>query len=62
MSKQWTPDNKQQKHLELVMSMTTDCLMDRGTDRVSTYTANLRRIADLLDEQSVKSKTGVKDE
>jgi|GEM_PF-6832886 len=35
--------------MELVMSMTVDCLMGKGTADRATYVANLHRIAAAID-------------
>ena len=44
----WTPNDAEKKHLELVIAMSTDCLMGNGTVDVITYVRNLRMIADLM--------------
>jgi len=42
----WQPSKEEHKHLKLVLSMTTDCMMGKGTDTVKTYAMNLRNIAE----------------
>ena len=37
----WNPSMEERKYLELVISMTTDCLIGKGTVDLSTYTTNL---------------------
>jgi hypothetical protein len=46
----WEPDAEEEKHLRLIMSMSIDCLMGKGTRTATAYTKNLRAIADLIDE------------
>lgn len=46
----WQPDTKEQAYLRLVMSMSLDCLMCKGTSTAATYTKNLRMIADQINE------------
>jgi len=46
----WKPDLTEQKYIKLVMSMSVDCLMNKGTNTAKAYTQNLRTIADLIDE------------
>ena len=41
----WQPSKEENKYLQLVLSMTTDCVMGKGTDTVETYAMNLRSIA-----------------
>lgn len=48
--KNWEPNNKERKYLVLVMSMTTDCILGRGTVDRETYVGNLERIAKQLGE------------
>lgn len=44
----WNPTVEQQKYLDLVLSMTTDCLRGKGTDTVLTYLRNLETIIDQI--------------
>ena len=44
----WVPNAKQQRLLELVISMATGCLMGKGTGDVETCAINLRLIAESL--------------
>ena len=46
----WEPDITEQKYVKLVMSMSMDCLLGKGTDTPKAYTQNLRMIADQIDE------------
>lgn len=46
----WQPDAEESKYVRLVMSMSLDCLMGKGTTTPAAYTKNLRMIADQLDE------------
>lgn len=46
----WKPDEKDSEYLRLVMSMSLDCLMGKGTSTAGAYTKNLRAIADIIDE------------
>ena len=47
--KRWKVLAKEKEYLELIISMTTDCLMGKGTDSRSAYTSNLRMIANCID-------------
>lgn len=53
----WKPSEKERHYLELVMSMTTDCLMGRGVDSVETYVSNLNRITGQIFQQSVQAES-----
>jgi len=46
----WIPSKEETKYLELIPTMTTDCLMKSGTDSYKTYVSNLRNIADGIDK------------
>jgi hypothetical protein len=51
----WRPIlDLEKKHLELVIGMSTDCLMGNGVDKRSTYTHHLRAVADALDNLGKK--------
>ena len=48
--KWWKPSPEEREYIELIMSMSADCLQDNGvvvTRR--TFTTNLRMIADQMD-------------
>ncbi len=45
----WRPSEEENKYLQLVLSMTTDCVMGKGTDTVETYVMNLRNIAKCIE-------------
>ncbi len=40
----WIPTIEEKEYLNLVLAMTTDCLCNKGTADLSTYTTNLRMI------------------
>ena len=46
----WTPNKTEKKHMELIVSMSIDCILGKGTDNLDTYLTNLRQIADILSE------------
>ena len=46
----WIPSKDEQKYLELVASMSIDCIMGRGTSDRKAYVNNLRTAAELLDK------------
>jgi hypothetical protein len=46
----WQPNDEEQKYLKLIISMTTDCLMGKGTADRKAYVNNLKSICRLLDE------------
>jgi len=45
----WIPSVEEEKYLKLVISMSTDCLIAKGTINLSTYITNLRIICDGLE-------------
>ena len=49
--KSWVPDPKQRQVLNVIMSMTTDCLLNRGTDDVETFVSNLRTYCEMLEKR-----------
>ena len=46
---EWRPSEEENRYLRLVLSMTIDCMMGKGTDTVETYTNNLRIIGEELE-------------
>jgi len=44
----WKPSEEERKHIELIVSMSIDCLMNNGTVDVKTYVSNLKIIADSI--------------
>ena len=46
----WKPSEEEKKYLELLLSMVTDCLLGRGTEDEKTFLANLKLIANRMDE------------
>ncbi len=44
----WQPDAHEREFLELIFTMTSDCLLGTGVDNVDTYISNLSMIADRL--------------
>ena len=44
----WEPSDEQKKYLELVVVMSTDCILGKGTDTVDTYIGNLKSICDCI--------------
>ena len=44
----WKPDEEEKKYIELVMSMSSDCLLGRGTSNLQTFCENLNLIAGRL--------------
>lgn len=46
---QWRPSEEENRYLQLVLSMTTDCVMGKGTDTVKAYANNLRLIAKCIE-------------
>lgn len=46
----WIPTNDEKRYLDLIASMTVDCLLGKGTVNRRTYTDNLRTCANQLDE------------
>ena len=48
----WQPNLEESKYLYLVISMSTDCIMLKGTSSATAYTKNLRIIADHIDQIS----------
>ncbi len=54
---EWRPSEEENRYLQLVLSMTTDCVMGKGTDTVETYAMNLRNIAkgiEVVDSSTIK--------
>ena len=51
MKELWKPNKIEKKHIELIVSMSIDCILGKGTDNLHTYLANLRKIADILSEE-----------
>lgn len=47
----WRPDDAQKKVLNIIMSMTTDCLLNRGTVDVETYVSNLKAYCGMLEKK-----------
>jgi len=45
---EWEPNETDSKHLQLIISMSMDCLRGNGTDTRDTYLANLQMILDEL--------------
>ena len=45
----WKQTANETRYLELIASMTVDSLIGKGADTRSTFTANLRVIAEQLD-------------
>ena len=41
----WKPSEEERKYIELIVSMSIDCLMNNGTVDVKTYILNLKIIA-----------------
>jgi hypothetical protein len=52
----WQPTSKQKEYLKLVISMSADCIMGKGTDTLKAYTKNLRMIADQIESHSQEGK------
>ena len=50
----WKPTEEEAKHLKLVMSMSIDCLMEKGTSDKETYLANLEAIIVLMKKLPTK--------
>jgi hypothetical protein len=48
--KLWKPSPEEREHLECVMGMSMDCIMGNGVDKLTTYTSNLRMIADKMEK------------
>lgn len=44
----WKPSKEQSRYLNLIISMSTDCLMGKGVDTQETYVTNLKMITDQL--------------
>jgi len=44
----WQPNKEERKYLELVLNMTLDCLLGKGTDTKKTYLENLNRITGFI--------------
>jgi len=57
---EWIPTAKERKYIELVISMSTDCLMGRGTQNADTYCLNLimisKAIGDLVDGKAAQGE------
>ena len=51
----WKPTKEQKEFLLLVLSMTTDCFLGKGTETVESYVLNLRTISDLIPKSAKPS-------
>ena len=38
----WNPNHEEKKLLQLILSMTMDCILGKGTDTKETYFANIK--------------------
>jgi hypothetical protein len=47
----WKPSVRQEEFLRTVIGMSLDCLQHKGTNNAAAYIANLRTIADILEEE-----------
>jgi hypothetical protein len=50
----WEPTENEKRYLQLIISMSVDCCMGRGTQDRRTYTDNLRVCANQIDEIAMK--------
>ena len=46
----WCPNKKDQQYLDLILSMTADCLMGNGTESRNVYIQNLEIIIKKMKE------------
>lgn len=44
----WNPTTEQYKYLELIASMTIDCMAGKGAESLETYRKNLLAISDQI--------------
>jgi len=51
----WHPSTEERKYIELIVSMSVDCLMNKGTVDAMTYVANLKIAANSIQEIANKS-------
>lgn len=49
----WTPTKEQRKYLEIVVSMSTDCILGCGVDSLRTYLVNLEIVIDSMSSDIV---------
>jgi len=50
----WVPNKEQQKYLRLIISMSTDCLMEKGVDNIGAFMYNIRTLGDMIAEKEEK--------
>jgi len=50
----WLPNKEEENYIKLIIGMSTDCLLQKGTDNIKTYINNLKMIISQLEEISKK--------
>ena len=48
----WNPSKEEREYLNLILGMTMDCLLNKGTADLSTYTLNLKLACNKLERIS----------